>query len=149
MKGMLPAPFGVKQVTGQIPSEKKTVRRTVFRERVTLHYSYAHAAASEVGSFGIIKECYLHHKKGTHCRKRQRAMGLRNNTKVIVPNGFAVLPECSSCAGISPERCIAHLRSSQYRIPFGRSFSCILTRQKAKSHKAISSTSKRVNYPLG
>ena len=40
-----------KQVTGQIPSEKKTVRWTVFRERVTLHYSYAHAAASEAGSF--------------------------------------------------------------------------------------------------
>lgn len=76
------------------------------------------------------------------CRKRQRAMGLRNNTKVIVSYGFADLPECSSCAGFSPERRIAHLRSSQYHIPFGRSFSCILTRQKAKSHKALPSTSK-------
>ena len=43
-------------------SDKKTVRRTVFRERVTLHYGDTHAAASEVGGFGIIKVCYPHKK---------------------------------------------------------------------------------------
>ena len=44
-------------------SEKKTVRWTVFRERVTLHYGDTHAAASEVGGFGIIKVCYPHQKQ--------------------------------------------------------------------------------------
>ena len=44
-------------------SEKKTVRWTVFRERVTLSFSFAHAAASEAGGFGIIKVCYPHQKK--------------------------------------------------------------------------------------
>ena len=36
-------------------SDQKTVRRTDFRERVMLHYSYAHAAASEAGGFEIMK----------------------------------------------------------------------------------------------
>ena len=44
-------------------SEKKTVRWTVFRERVTLHYGDTHAAASEVGGFGIIKVCFIRTKK--------------------------------------------------------------------------------------
>ena len=46
-------------------SEKKTVRWTVFRERVTLHYGDAHTAASE-------KQTYNNHKRMSGAPKPQK-----------------------------------------------------------------------------
>ena len=40
-----------KRLTGQIPSDQKTVRRTVFRERVAETLNFTHAVASEKQTF--------------------------------------------------------------------------------------------------